>query len=317
MTPRKQDFRVILGAVAAVFIMALVGCGSSAEFHTHQHTSLDVSSIAGGQYIYDVGDTTLGPVFTDNQWQLMLTEADSSTLSSGTWRRPESTAIEVNSDAEMRVPDSQHYDFLLAAPGDHVWVIPEATSNPTPTLSISAIAPEAMSSLDNGLAVALTGVQGPGTLHVYTQTGGRFGEPEPLWNSRDSMPQSHWLDLGGETPLNWVFTDPGIYLVQVTARADLKDGSEFSDTQQLRFAVGDSTGEQALEESWRGPSTDSYFRAEQRVNDEQGTTWTTRVLWASTVLFALLFLAVVITAASRSRRRRYDLQSTTSRDAQR
>jgi len=62
-----------------------------------------------------------------------------------------------------------------------------------------------------------------------------------LWDSRSSDEQPIWVDVNTHTHANWVFTEPGVYLVEATVDADLVDGSSVSDTQTIRFAVGDDT----------------------------------------------------------------------------
>jgi surface-anchored protein len=100
-----------------------------------------------------------------------------------------------------------------------------------------------MDRVDRGVRLSLLGVQGPGRLSVYLQSGA-FGPPEVLWRSDRVEPQSIWVDLNTHTHANWVFTRPGAYLVRVEVAADLVDGSTERAVADLRFAVGDATDPQ-------------------------------------------------------------------------
>jgi surface-anchored protein len=97
-------------------------------------------------------------------------------------------------------------------------------------------------------------VQGPGDVSVYLQSG-TFGEPQVLWDSRKAEAQPLWVDVNTHTHANWVFTEPGVYLVRLKAEADLLDGDHVSDTQLVRLAVGTNTStDEALAASWAGPA---------------------------------------------------------------
>ena len=130
--------------------------------------------------------------------------------------------------------------------------------------------PEVMSTIDRGITLSLTGVQGPGTATVYLQSGS-FGEPQLLWDSRVADAQPAWVDVNTHTHANWVFTEPGVYLLRLQADADLVDGSSVSDTQYIRVAVGTATDPaQALSATWEGdaepepePDTDADAGADE------------------------------------------------------
>ena len=61
-----------------------------------------------------------------------------------------------------------------------------------------------------------------------------------MWDSSKHEPQDIWVEKNTHTHANWVFTKPGAYLLKVTARAELADGSVVSDTRYMKFAIGDS-----------------------------------------------------------------------------
>jgi surface-anchored protein len=62
-----------------------------------------------------------------------------------------------------------------------------------------------------------------------------------------------WVDVNTHTHANWVFTEPGVYLLRLLVTADLVDGSSVSDTQLIRLAVGTATDPaDAFAAAWTG-----------------------------------------------------------------
>jgi surface-anchored protein len=152
--------------------------------------------------------------------------------------------------ATLTVPDDDAYSFVGAAPGETVWVVPQTQNPDVVWVGWNTQDPEVMAVIDRGVTLSLTGVQGPGTMTTYLQSGS-FGAPQILWDSRVSDPQPIWVDVNTHTHANWVFTEPGVYLVRIEAAADLLDGTSVADTQVIRFAIGEaaSTAE-ALAAEW-------------------------------------------------------------------
>lgn len=289
-------------SVGTMLLTALAFGGPAAAAQAQPLSAPIPAAVAESLYIQDVGDVTVGPKFDDNQWQLLLNERDpSSPEDPGTWRHPELTAIEAV-DAEMTVPDYGYHGVLAAEPGESVWVISDAQSG-VPSLSLSVDSPEAHSSIAEGATISLSGVRGPGSLNVYSQAA-RFDEPQAIWDSHAAMPQPHWVDLGEETQTNWAFSEPGVYLVQLTVTAELRDGSEFADTQVLRFAVGEAAGEEAIEADWPGPEAESYFRAAQFEEQDQDEDWFDLILWVSLAVLGVVLVAALLTLVLHLKRRR-------------
>jgi surface-anchored protein len=142
---------------------------------------------------------------------------------------------------------------------------------------------------------------------TYLQSGS-FEEPEVLWTSAKDARQDFFVDVNTHTHANWVFTEPGVYLVRVSAIADLVDGGTATDTQVLRFAVGDGTSPQeALSATWRGStqtpgSTD--VAAAPTTGDDDGTLVTALVAAIAVLAVLLLVGAVVAVVRLRAQRRR-------------
>jgi surface-anchored protein len=184
------------------------------------------------------GHIDLGPRYVDAQWTLMV--HDDTDVTGSMWRELDRTVFQVRDAALQQVPDDPAYEFLGVPAGESVHVVPQTQDQDVIWLGWNTQDPEVMRTVDRGVTLSLTAVDGPGDLLVYLQDGG-FGEPDVLWDSRLAEAQPLWVDVNTHTHANWVFTEPGVYSVAVEARADRVDGTEVSDTGVLRLAVGDGT----------------------------------------------------------------------------
>jgi surface-anchored protein len=208
--------------------------------------------VATGQKVLSAGHVDIGPRFVDGEWRVMVHDDTTQSV----WRHPEETVLRVADAAMLQVPDDPAYAFLPAEPGADVYVVPQTQDPDVVWVGWNTQDPEVMETIDRGVTMTLTGVQGPGELVVYLQSGD-FAEPKVLWDST-AEPNPVWVDVNTHTHANWVFSAPGVYLVRVEIRADLVDGSAATDTRELRFAVGSGAStEEALAAAWRGASADA------------------------------------------------------------
>ncbi|WP_210648961.1 choice-of-anchor M domain-containing protein [Nocardioides sp. SYSU D00065] len=217
---------------------------------------LDDLAIVHGPRVLEAGHVDMGPKFDGDDWRFLIhddvSKADADATS--VWRYPDETVFRVLDQARLTQPDDPAYAFTGAAPGDPIWVVPQTQNPEVVWLGWNTQDPRVMETIDRGVTLSLSGVDGPGTVTVYLQSGS-FGEPEVLWDSRKSGEQPLWVDVNTHTHANWVFTEPGVYLLRLEAEADLIDGTTVSDTQYLRFAVGTETStDEALAASWSGPA---------------------------------------------------------------
>lgn len=203
-------------------------------------------AVATDQKVLATGHVDIGPKFTDGQWTLMVHD-DSADPS--VWRHVDRSVFQVSDQAVLPVPDDPAYEFI-GEPGKPVYVLPQVQNPDVVWVGWNTQDPEVMNTIDGGLTLTLSGVDGPGELYVYLQAG-NFGDADVLWDSTTGDPQDIWVDVNTHTHANWVFTEPGVYLVRIDVTADLVDGSTVTDTRTLRFAVGDAT------------STDAAFAAEE------------------------------------------------------
>ncbi|MFW6774252.1 choice-of-anchor M domain-containing protein [Nocardioides sp. CPCC 205120] len=261
---RGRPARAALAALTALVPLLLVaGPGASppagAAEPTDDPGGLDQTveadqPVVRGERVLTSGHVDMGPKLVDGEWTFLVHDdvARGEAGGQSVWRHPDETVLHILDEGRLSVPEDPAYAFLGAEPGADVWVMPQTQDPDVVWVGWNTQDPGVMESIDRGVTLSLTGVQGPGTATVYLQSGS-FGEPQVLWDSRVSEPQPVWVDVNTHTHANWVFTEPGVYLLQLTAEADLVDGTTVSDTQVVRFAVGTATSPQdALAATWEG-----------------------------------------------------------------
>jgi len=254
--------------------------------------------VAEDETVLDLGHVDMGPRFQDGEWTLMV--HDDTELAGSVWRYLDRTVVQVLDASQVTVPEDEEYSFLGAEPGEKVHVVPQTQNTDVVWLGWNTQDPEVMDQLDRGVTLTMGHVTGPGDLLVYLQAGG-FGEPDVLWDSREASGQDLWVDVNTHTHANWVFTEPGVYLVEITATADLIDGETVSDTQYLRFAVGDETDAQEAmtAEPEKAPEGSDGANTE----DDGESAISSAVWWiALTVVIVLLLATVVVVVVVRARR---------------
>lgn len=249
----RATVRAVLAALALTALAAPnAAFGQSEDPNLNQ--TLDDLAVVHGERTLDAGHVDMGPKFVDGEWTFLIHDdvAKADANATSVWRYPDETVFHVLDQAELTVPDDPAYAFIGAEPGSTVWVVPQTQNPAVVWLGWNTQDPEVMQTIDRGVTLSLTGAQGPGTMTTYLQSGS-FGEPQLLWDSRVPDAQPIWVDVNTHTHANWVFTEPGIYLLQLEATADLLDGSTVSDTQIIRFAVGTATSPaDALAATWDG-----------------------------------------------------------------
>jgi len=218
------------------------------------HTIDADEPIVHGDHVITSGHVDMGPKFDGATWKFLIHDdaARANKDAQTVWRYPDETVLQVVDAAELTVPEGDTYSFVGADPGSTVWVVPQTQNPDVVWTGWNTQDPTVMQQIDRGATFSVDGVQGPGILTVYLQSGD-FGAPQVLWDSRKDGSQPVFVDTNTHTHANWVFTEPGVYLVRMTASATLIDGTEASDTELLRFAVGSSTStDDALTATWKG-----------------------------------------------------------------
>ncbi|MDQ1136395.1 surface-anchored protein [Microbacterium sp. SORGH_AS 1204] len=212
-------------------------------------------AIVHGERVLEAGHLDMGPKYDDDGvWRFLIHDdvAKADAGATSVWRYPDETVLHVRDEGKLVVPDDAAYAFVGADPGSEVWVAPQTQDPDVVWIGWNTQDPTVMQTVDRGVTLSLRAVEGPGTMTTYLQSGS-FGAPQVLWDSRVAEAQPVWVDVNTHTHANWVFTAPGVYLVELTAEADLIDGSHVSDTQRLRLAVGTATSpDEAFAATWAG-----------------------------------------------------------------
>jgi putative ABC transporter-associated repeat protein len=251
--------RRLLAVLIGLLALVAVTVPPAAWAQDGQDPNLDQSLAPGqqivrGKRVLAAGHVDMGPKFDNGTWRFLIHDdvAKADTNATSVWRYPDQTVLHVRDDARLTVPDDPAYAFIGAQPGSPVWVVPQTQKPQVVWLGWNTQDPEVMRSIDRGVSLSLTGVQGPGIVTVYLLSGS-FGAPQVLWDSRKTEAQPVWVDVNTHTHANWVFTKPGVYLLRLQAQADLVDGRQVNDTQFIRLAVGTTTSpDDALAATWQG-----------------------------------------------------------------
>ncbi|MDR9373114.1 choice-of-anchor M domain-containing protein, partial [Conexibacter sp. JD483] len=233
-------------------------------------------ALAAGRAQIAGGHVDVGPRFVDGRWTLLIHDDAAASRPGGhsVWRRPERTVLRVRDAARQTVPDDPAYGFLHVPAGREVFVVPQTQDPRVVWVGWNTQDPAVMERIDRGVRLTLTGVEGPGALVVFLQSGD-FSAPQRLWDSSASA-RPLWVDVNTHTHANWVFTKPGVHLVHVRVAARLIDGTTVSDTRALRFAVGEKASAQeafaavdagAGEDDAADPRADAEGRADADGHD--------------------------------------------------
>jgi surface-anchored protein len=258
VSPSRGRTAALAALLAVGLLAAPIPALADAADDPDLDQSLDELAIVHGQRVLEAGHVDMGPKYEDDgTWRFLIHDdvAKADANAESVWRYPDETVFHVLDEAMLTVPDDPAYEFLGAAAGAEVYVVPQTQNPQVVWVGWNTQDPTVMETIDRGITLSLDALQGPGTMTTYLQSGS-FGEPQLLWDSRTAGAQPIWVDVNTHTHANWVFTEPGVYLVELTAEADLIDGTHVSDTQRIRFAVGTATSsEEALAAAWDGDDT--------------------------------------------------------------
>jgi surface-anchored protein len=191
---------------------------------------------ATGPAVLESGHADIGPRYRDGAWTIQIHDDEQVPPA---WRSPDEAVIRVRDAAVQAVPDDPAYAFLGAAAGTPVHVLPQTRQEGVVWLGWNTQDPGLLDRAGRGVTMNLRGVQGPGRLTVFLQSG-TLGAPQVLWSTQNAYPQALWVDRNTHTHANWVFGAPGVYLVALGVTAELADGSSATAETTLRFAVGDA-----------------------------------------------------------------------------
>jgi surface-anchored protein len=255
-------------------------------------------SQATGRAVLDTGHVDIGPRLRDGRWSIQI--HDDHAVPS-VWREPADTVLHVRDTALLEIPDDPAYAFLGAEPGERVHVVPQTEKQGVVWVGWNTQDPAVMQAISRGVTLSLRGVQGPGDVTVYLQSG-NLGAPQVLWTTAKPLPQPLWVETNTHTHANWVFTEPGNYRLVVDVLADLADGSTATASTVLRLAVGDAT-EPDFDTTFTAPLTAGSATADASDDqDPSSGTWQTPALIGAGLL-TVLIIGVLVARQSAVRRR--------------
>ncbi|RKN08329.1 choice-of-anchor M domain-containing protein [Streptomyces radicis] len=262
---------------------------------------------ATGEAVLDVGHVDIGPRFTDGEWHL---HGRDDAQSPPVWRPLTDVVTRVVDAAVQQAPDDPDFAFLDAEPGSDLHVIPQTQAPEVIWLGWNTQDPEVRERVNRGVTLTMHGVEGPGHFAVFLQNGD-LGAPDVLWDGDDPGPQELWVDLNTHTHANWVFTEPGVYVVDFEISADLITGERVSDRAPLRFAVGEETDAQeafaaadpADEPPGERESAPPDANAADTASEGDGSVLPATLAVVGGVLLALLVAAAALTLRGRRARR--------------
>ncbi|RUR03545.1 choice-of-anchor M domain-containing protein [Labedella endophytica] len=228
--------RSLLVATTAALLLSATSAQAATDDDLDQ--TIDPDQAQGtGQVVRDRGHVDFGPTLATGAWAVQLHD---DTETPKYWRDVDDVVLRVNDASMLEVPDDEAYDFLGQEAGSEVYVIPQTQKTDVIWVGWNTQEPGVLEIMNLGTTLSVLGVDGPGDVSVYLQSG-NFGDPEPLWSTSQPFPQQSWIEVNTHTHANWVFSDPGVYLVDIRFDADLIDGTTESAEATLRFAVGDET----------------------------------------------------------------------------
>lgn len=184
------------------------------------------------------GHVDMGPRFNNGTFELMIHDDHGTTP---VWRSADDVLYRGSDQAIRQVPDDERYSFVGAQAGQQVYVIPQTETKGVVWPGWNTQDPKVVSQIPRGVNLTLEAVHGPGQFTLYLENG-NFSKPQVLWDSSKPGAQDIWVEKNTHTHANWVFTQPGAYVLKVRAHAELADGSTVTDTRYLKFAIGDATG---------------------------------------------------------------------------
>ncbi|WP_186781643.1 MULTISPECIES: choice-of-anchor M domain-containing protein [unclassified Streptomyces] len=267
-----------------------------------------------GKTVLDIGHVDIGPRFVDGTWRI---QARDDSQEPPVWRSLEDVVTSIGDDAVQKAPESPDFSFLDAKPGSDLHVIPQTQAPEVVWLGWNTQDPKVMEEANRGVTLTMHGVEGPGHFSVFLQNGD-LGKPDVLWDGDKPGAQELWVDLNTHTHANWVFTEPGVYIVDFEVSADLVTGEKVSDRAPLRFAVGEKTDPKkafaagtpkASPGATSAPGSESTSDSEPSDGTAAAQTGATDASTLPTVLaitgaLAVVLLAALLIVGARTRRAR-------------
>lgn len=218
--------------------------------HDHDHSVRDTTvdshlEVQPGRAVFSEGHIDLNVLRRDDVDLGWFVEDE--TVDPSVWRDIGDVVIVVGDDALQSLPEDPAYDFIGAEAGAQVYVLDMVERPGLPWLGWSAEDSETLAAISGDVTVELLNSAGPGLVSMFIPTG-VSGDPQVIWRSGSSEPQTLTVPAHSHGHGTWVFTESGIYTLEVAISATLTSGATETRTQLLRFAVGnDANPDDAFE----------------------------------------------------------------------
>lgn len=200
----RARLRVALVAGVTTLSMAIAPAAQAAPLVVLDKGHVDVVDVAyedGGLHLH-IHDETVDP---------------------GVERDPADVLLRVLAPAKTTVPADPAFAFL-GTPGSPVWILPQVEN---PDLLFAGLSTEELETgvlAGDQVTLKLCAVYGPGKVSVFTTDA--FGNPTVLLNSRDGLPDTTALPVGGHQHANWSFSAAGTYRLVLSATGKLAGTGE-------------------------------------------------------------------------------------------
>lgn len=274
--PALRRRTVLGGALTLTAVGAVTAPAGPARAETEppsdpdleQTVSSDEQVIEGEHAVLERGHVDLGPLLLDGEWTAC---ARDDTAHPPVWRLPEDVVLRVVDEGALELPEGEEYAFTGAVAGDRVWSVPQVEVPGVVWLGWNTQDPAVVAQDLRGVRLRFHSCQGPGQVSLFLQPG-NFAPPEVLVDPGVDEPQEVFVEMNTHTHANWVFTMPGVYLVDLEIEGEHRDGSRVAASTTLRFAVGTDTDPQlALEETWAEGAGPQARQAAPETDDGEGS----------------------------------------------
>lgn len=188
-----------------------------------------------GQVVIADGHVDIGPRYVDGEWTFQVRD---DTVRPAVWREPSDVVLAAVDAAQVELPDDPAFAFL-GEPGSQVWLLPQVQQQGVVWPGWNTEHPDVATTVAREMTWRLHGVEGPGTFVLFLN--GEFGAPETIFDGAQPLPQEAGVDANTHVHGNWVFSEPGVYRLDMEMAATNLDGTEVSDRATLQIAVGDGT----------------------------------------------------------------------------
>ena len=238
----------------------------------------------GERVVLTTGHADIGPRAIDGAWRVQVRD---DTTRPPTWRDADDVVVHALDAARTTVPEGQAYTFL-GAPGAPVWVLPQVQRPDVVWLGWNTQDPSVATAIRREMTWRIHRVDGPGAFVLFLT--GNFGAPQVVFDSRTPFPQDSGVEANTHVHGNWVFTEPGTYLVDVEMSATSQQGQPVSGRGTLRLFVG--AGDPMT--AFAPPAADAPAAAAPPTAGSSNRPADRPWLWPAVVAGVVLLLAVIL-----------------------